>query len=103
MILGPTDSVCRNSSPPKQPFGLSCWFNLLAEFQRAAGLSGYQQPASLRTQVLICGAIPGRAGRRLVLHLSQSWGGLARRIPLLDNILNWEIPNSPKFEPELMT
>ena len=78
-------------------------FNLLAEFQRAAGLSGYQQPASLRTQVLICGAILGRAGRRLVLHLSQSWGGLARRIPLLDNILNWEIPNSPKFEPELMT
>jgi hypothetical protein len=78
-------------------------FNLLAEFQRAAGLSGYQQPATLRTQVLTCGAILGRAGRKLVLHLSNSWGGLAGRIPLLDSILNWKIPTSPKFEPELMT
>src|SRR3954452_17348643 len=78
-------------------------FNLLAEFQRAAGLSSYQQPATLRTQVLTCGAILGRAGRKLVLHLSKSWGGLAQRIPLLDSILNWQIPTSPKFEPELMT
>lgn len=78
-------------------------FNLLAEFQRAAGLSGYQQPATLRTQVLTCGAILGRAGRKLVLHLSKSWGGLTRRIPLLDSILNWQIPTSPKFEPEPIT
>jgi DNA-directed RNA polymerase subunit N (RpoN/RPB10) len=78
-------------------------FNLLAEFQRAAGLAGYQQPASLRAQVLTCGAILGRAGRRVVLHLSKSWGGLARRIPLLDHILNWKIPTSPKFEPDLIT
>ena len=78
-------------------------FNLLAEFQRAAGLSGYQQPATLRAQVLTCGAILGRAGRKLVLHLSKSWGGLAQRIPLLDSILNWQIPTSPKFEPELIT
>jgi hypothetical protein len=72
-------------------------FNLLAEFQRAAGLGRYQQPASLRTQVLICGAILGRSGRQLVLHLSKSWGGLSQRIPLLDNILRWQIPASPKF------
>jgi DNA-directed RNA polymerase subunit N (RpoN/RPB10) len=78
-------------------------FNLMAEFQRAAGLSGYQQPATLRARVLTCGAILGRAGRKLVLHLSQSWGGLAQRIPLLDSILNWQIPTSPKFEPELIT
>lgn len=78
-------------------------FNLLAEFQRAAGLSGYQQPATLRAQVLTCGAILGRAGRRIVLHLSKSWGGLADRIPLLDSILNWQIPISPKSEPELIT
>jgi DNA-directed RNA polymerase subunit N (RpoN/RPB10) len=78
-------------------------FHLLAEFQRAAGLAGYQQPASLRAQVLTCGAILGRAGRRVVLHLSKSWGGLARRIPLLDHILNWKIPTSPKFEPDLIT
>ena len=78
-------------------------FNLLADFQRAAGLSGYQQPSTLRSQVLTCGAILGRAGRRTVLHLSKSWGGLAQRIPLLDNILNWQIPTSPKFLPELVT
>src|SRR6266851_3878631 len=54
-------------------------FNLLAEFQRAAGLPIYRQPATLRTQVLTCGAILGRTGRRLVIHLSESWGGLKVR------------------------
>src|ERR1700704_774965 len=72
-------------------------FNLLAEFQRAAGLPLYREPATLRTQVLTCGAILGRAGRRLVIHLSESWGGLKTRIPLLDSILNWQIPTSPKL------
>ena len=39
-------------------------FNLLAEFQRASGLNGYREPATIRTQVLIWGAIlagPGAA------------------------------------------
>jgi hypothetical protein len=72
-------------------------FNLLAEFQRAAGLKGYREPATVRTQVLVCGAILGRAGRRVVLHLSQSWGGLSARIPLIANILGWQIPTSPKL------
>ena len=78
-------------------------FNLLSEFQRAAGLTVYREPATLRTQVFICGAILGRAGRRLVLHLSQSWGGLKTRNPLLDKILSWEIPTSPKLEPAVVT
>jgi hypothetical protein len=78
-------------------------FNLLAEFQRAAGLPGYRAPATVRTQVLTCGAILGRAGRRLVVHLSQSWGGLSTRIPWLENILNWQIPTSPKLDPMLAT
>src|ERR1700694_225353 len=73
-------------------------FNLLSEFQRAAGLPVYREPATIRTQVLTCGAILGRAGRRRVIHLSQSWGGLKTRIPLLDSILNWQIPTSPKLE-----
>jgi len=73
-------------------------FSLLAEFQRAAGLPGYREPATIRTQVLTCGAILGRAGRRVVVHLSQSWGGLKTRIPLLDSILNWQIPTSPKLD-----
>src|SRR5207249_11775798 len=37
-------------------------FNLLAEFQRASGLRTYRQPATLRTQVFLCGALLGRAG-----------------------------------------
>ena len=78
-------------------------FNLLSEFQRAAGLPGYRTPATLRTQVLTCGAILGRAGRRLVVHLSQSWGGLKSRIPLLDSILAYEFPTSPKLLSALET
>jgi hypothetical protein len=78
-------------------------FNLLAEFQRAAGLPSYREPATIRTQVLTCGAILGRAGRRLVVHLSESWGGLKTRIPLLDSILDWEIPTSPKLDPGFVT
>jgi hypothetical protein len=72
-------------------------FNLLAEFQRAANLPSYREPATIRTQVLTCGAILGRAGRRLVPHLSQSWGGLKTRNPLLDNIFNWQISTSTKL------
>jgi len=78
-------------------------FNLLAEFQRAAGLPVYREPATLRTRILTCGAILGRAGRRLVIHLSQSWGGLKTRIPLLDNILLWKIPTSPKLDQAFVT
>jgi hypothetical protein len=78
-------------------------FNLLAEFQRAAGLPSYREPATLRTQVLTCGAVLGRAGRRLVLHLSESWGGLKTRSSLFDNILRWQIPTSPKFNSVIAT
>jgi DNA-directed RNA polymerase subunit N (RpoN/RPB10) len=78
-------------------------FNLLAEFQRAAGLPGYREPATIRAQVLTCGAVLGRSGRRLVVHLSQSWGGLKSRIPLLDSILSCEFPTSPKLAPVFET
>jgi Transposase DDE domain group 1 len=78
-------------------------FNLLSEFQRAADLPVYREPATIRTQVITCGAILGRAGRHLVIHLSQSWGGLKTRIPLLDSILSWQIPTSPKSEPAPVT
>lgn len=73
-------------------------FNLLAEFQRAAGMAGYSEPATIRTQVLTCGAILGRSARRLVLHMGESWGGLKTRNPLLASILEWQIPTSPKLE-----
>jgi hypothetical protein len=78
-------------------------FNLLSEFQRAAGLPVYREPATIRTQILTCGAILGRARRHLVIHLSDSWGGLKTRISLLDSILNWQIPISPKLAPVLQT
>jgi hypothetical protein len=76
-------------------------FNLLGEFQRASGMSGYRQPATLRVQVFLCGAILGRAGHRQVLHLSAAWGGLEKRNSLLDNLLHYEIATSPKlaFQP----
>ena len=78
-------------------------FNLLGEFQRACRFTRYRQPATLRAQVFLCGALLGRAGRRLVLHLSTSWGGLHQRIPLLENVLTYGLPTSPKLNPQAQT
>lgn len=78
--------------------GILMLFNLLGEFQRASGMSGYRQPASLRVQVFLCGAILGRAGHRTVLHLSAAWGGLEKRNSLFDKLLDYEIPTSRKLE-----
>jgi hypothetical protein len=73
-------------------------FNLLVEFQRASGMSGYRQPASLRVQVFLCGAILGRAGHRTVLHLSSAWGGLEKRNPHFDKLLLYQKPTSRTLE-----
>ena len=73
-------------------------FNLLVEFQRATGSPEYRRPATLRSHLFVCGASLGRSGRRLVLHLAQSWGGLKLRKPLIDSILHWPIPSSPKLD-----
>ncbi len=78
--------------------GILMLFNLLGEFQRASGMTGYRQPASLRAQVFLCGAILGRAGHRPVLHLSAAWGGLEKRNPLFDNLLDYDHPTSRKLE-----
>jgi hypothetical protein len=78
--------------------GILMLFNLLAEFQRASGMTRYRQPASLRAQVFLCGAILGRAGHRTVLHLSAAWGGLEKRNALLDKLLHYEIPTSRKLK-----
>jgi hypothetical protein len=78
-------------------------FNLLGEFQLASGCKTYRQPATLRAQVFLCGALLGRAGHRLVLHLSASWGGIKPRIPLLENVLSYGVPTSPKLHSELAT
>lgn len=76
-------------------------FNLLSEFQRSSGMNSYRRPATLRLTVFLCGAILGRSGNRTILHLSQAWGGLKDRIPLIDKILSCEIPTSPKLSFEL--
>jgi len=73
-------------------------FNLLSEFQRVSGMQGYRQPATLRTQVFLCGAILGRAGRKQVLHMSSAWGGLENRNPLFEKILSYVFPTSPKLD-----
>jgi len=78
--------------------GILMLFNLLGEFQRASGMTGYRQPASLRVQMFLCGAILGRAGHRPVLHLSAAWGGLKRRNPLFEKLLSYDIPTSRKLE-----
>ena len=78
-------------------------FNLLAEFQRASGMKSYRQPATLRMQVFLCGAIAGRAGHRLVLHLSQAWGGLEQRHALFENLLAYQRPTSPKLVSQTIT
>jgi len=76
-------------------------FNLLSEFQRAIdpALKTYKQPATLRFEVFTCGAILGRSGHHLVLHMSKNWGGYSQRKPLFDNLLHWPSPTSPKLSP----
>jgi len=73
--------------------------NLLDEFQRPTGMTGYRQPASLRvSRKAGCGAILGRAGHRAVPHLSAAWGGLEKRNGLFDKLLLYEVPTSRKLE-----
>lgn len=83
--------------------GILMLFNLLGEFQRASGMTGYRQPATLRVQVFLCGAILGRTGHHTVLHLSAAWGGLEQRNPLFDNLLQYQIPTSPKLDFQPLT
>jgi hypothetical protein len=76
-------------------------FNLLSLYQRAATpATGYRQPATLRAAVFVCGAILGRSGHRRVLHLSATWGGLDKHKPLLEAVLRWPDPTSPKLNAE---
>jgi hypothetical protein len=78
-------------------------FNLLSEFQRAIdpALKTYKQPATLRFEVFTCGAILGRSGHHLVLHMSKNWGGYSERKALFNNLLYWPSPTSPNFDPPI--
>ena len=78
-------------------------FNLLGEFQRAVDptLKTYEQPATLRFEVFTCGAILGRSGHHLILHMSNNWGSYSSRKPLFNSLLRWPPPTSPKFDPSI--
>ena len=62
-------------------------------------LKTYKQPATLRFEVFTCGAILGRSGHDLVLHMSKNWGGYSSRKPFFNSLLHWPPPTSPKFDP----
>jgi len=94
--------VCGSSSPRSCLPQHSAVVQSAREFQRACRFPSYRQPATLRAQIFLCGALLGRAGHRLVLHLSTSWGGLQQRIPLLENVLLTE-PNFAELHPEPAT
>jgi hypothetical protein len=75
-------------------------FNLLSLYQKAVTPKAhYRQPATLRAAVFLGGAILGHAGRKAVLRISCAWGGFDKHKPLLDAILQWSPPTSPKLNP----
>ncbi len=78
-------------------------FNLLSEFRRASGMPQHKEPATLRSQVFLCGAELKQEGKESILSLSSGWGGLKRRISLLNSILAWVFPISPKLAPVTAT
>jgi hypothetical protein len=85
------DRFCLRSFFATEPAFLAVLFsfNLLSEFQRVIdpALKTYKQPATLRFEVFTCGAILGRNGHHLVLHMSKTWGGYSQRKPLFDSLL----------------
>ena len=73
-------------------------FNLLSLYQKAAPAKYPLSAArNFARRCLLGGAILGRAGHNPVLHLSSAWGGFDKHKPLLEAILHWVIPTSPKF------
>jgi hypothetical protein len=65
-------------------------YNLLSLYQHASApeqrKAGFKRPATLRAAVFIGGALLGNRSRTPVLYIAQSWGGLEKHKPLLDNI-----------------
>ena len=60
-------------------------YNLLSLYQaHVTAQEGWRKPSTLRAAVFVCGALLGRAGRKLVLRLSQSGGGLAKHRAVID-------------------
>jgi hypothetical protein len=75
-----------------------CTFNLLSLYQHlTTPRAPYRQPATLRTQVFLAGAVLGQVGKTVALKLSAAWGGLAKHKPLLEAVLRWPEATSPKL------
>ena len=73
-------------------------FNLLSLYQKmVTPQEPYRQPATLRAQVFIAGALLAHAGKQVALKLSAAWGGLAKHKPLLEAVLEWPKLTSPKL------
>lgn len=73
-------------------------FNLLSLYQRQiAPDKPYRQPATLRAQVFVAGAVLGLVGKQIALKLSTAWGGLAKHKPLLAQVLTWKMSTPPKL------
>jgi len=73
-------------------------YNLLSLYQHmVTPQEAYRQPATLRAQFFIGGALLGQAGKELALKLSAAWGGLAKHKPLLEAVLRWRELTSPKL------
>jgi hypothetical protein len=70
-------------------------YNLLSLYQHASAperrKAGFRRPATLRAAVFIGGAILDNRSRTPVLYIAESWGGLDKHKPLLDNVLSWLI------------
>ncbi|MGP8199422.1 MAG: hypothetical protein ACLQU4_07965 [Limisphaerales bacterium] len=75
-------------------------FNLLSLYQRPTTPNApYRQPGTLRTTVLLCGAVLGVMGRDVVVRPSAAWGGLSKHKPLVAATLDWLKRASPKLVP----
>jgi len=60
-------------------------YNLLAVYQaHVTAKEGWRKPSTVRAAVFVCGAVLGRAGRKLVLRFAQNGGGLAKHRALID-------------------
>lgn len=87
----PTEAAVRSV------FLLFNFMSLLQALQPNAGPKPQQRPATLRQQLFTCAAAAGRAGHKVVIFLSRSWGGLHARKPLLDMISALQNRTSPKL------
>jgi hypothetical protein len=83
-------------------------FNLLSLWQTATRPASRPGTAGWRPGAPKCSSagpspIAGRDGRRPVLHLSQSWGGLHAHKPLIEQSLAWVRAISPPLEKTRVT